>query len=415
MKDLWQKKIQDKMADFEVEEPEGLWDLIEQRHKSMSESPEAAETGSRPAIVVFGARLCALAAVLALLLGFAGLWLILGGHEAEIANSPEFYADSEPVVMESVDVQLAEQLAKISDKVIACSHVDVRTTEKHVDVSAVDVDAEQTVFPDSVTVEKKEAPVLPTEANKSDRPVRREAETYNYDRPIVTKRTSRLTFGLYASGGNSSSIGRTSSPQPVSEPGVGIDQYMWADDPMLGIILLNRGNELKTSIKHRQPVRFGLSLRYDFNDRLGIESGLAYTKLDSDIREGSDKHYFVGNQSLHYVGIPVNLKYRLFTWKFIDLYASAGGMVEKCVSASQTRNYVIENVVKSSETDDLKVKPLQWSVNASAGVQFRLTKFMGVYAEPGIAYYFDDGSDVRTIYKEKPVNFNLNLGLRFEL
>ncbi|MDE6186977.1 MAG: hypothetical protein K2G17_02455, partial [Duncaniella sp.] len=72
MKDFWQKKIQDKMADFEVEEPEGLWDLIEQRHKSMSESPEAAETGSRPAIVVFGARLRALAAVLALLLGCAG-------------------------------------------------------------------------------------------------------------------------------------------------------------------------------------------------------------------------------------------------------------------------------------------------------------------------------------------------------
>ena len=71
--------------------------------------------------------------------------------------------------------------------------------------------------------------------------------------------------------------------------------------------------------------------------------------------------------------------------------------------------------MKSSETDDIKVKPLQWSVNASAGVQFRLTKFMGVYAEPGIAYYFDDGSEIKTIYKEKPVNFNLNLGVRFEL
>lgn len=36
-----------------------------------------------------------------------------------------------------------------------------------------------------------------------------------------------------------------------------------------------------------------------------------------------------------------------------------------------------------------------------------------MYVEPGISYYFDDGSPISTIYKEKPVNFNLNLGLRF--
>ena len=121
---------------------------------------------------------------------------------------------------------------------------------------------------------------------KCDRPVKREQPRDFYNSSAVAKKSSHLTFGLYASGGNAASIGRTSSPQPVSDPGLGIDQYMWADDPMLGIILFNRGSELKTSIKHRQPVRFGLSLRYDFNDRLGIESGLTYTKLDSDMREG---------------------------------------------------------------------------------------------------------------------------------
>ena len=37
---------------------------------------------------------------------------------------------------------------------------------------------------------------------------------------------------------------------------------------------------------------------------------------------------------------------------------------------------------------------------------------VGIYVEPGIGYYFDDNTNVRTIYKEHPVTFNLNVGLR---
>ena len=41
--------------------------------------------------------------------------------------------------------------------------------------------------------------------------------------------------------------------------------------------------------------------------------------------------------------------------------------------------------------------------------------FRGIYAEPGVAYYFDNESSLPTIYQEKPFNFNLNMGLRFNL
>ena len=37
---------------------------------------------------------------------------------------------------------------------------------------------------------------------------------------------------------------------------------------------------------------------------------------------------------------------------------------------------------------------------------------MGVFVEPGMSYYFDDGANIQTIYKEKPLNFNLNMGIR---
>lgn len=35
---------------------------------------------------------------------------------------------------------------------------------------------------------------------------------------------------------------------------------------------------------------------------------------------------------------------------------------------------------------------------------------VGVYVEPGLSYYFDDGTDMKTIYKDKPLNLNLNHG-----
>lgn len=46
-------------------------------------------------------------------------------------------------------------------------------------------------------------------------------------------------------------------------------------------------------------------------------------------------------------------------------------------------------------------------------MQLDITRHIGVYIEPGISYYFDNNSDVRNIYKDRPLNFNLNIGLRF--
>ena len=35
---------------------------------------------------------------------------------------------------------------------------------------------------------------------------------------------------------------------------------------------------------------------------------------------------------------------------------------------------------------NVKVKPLQWSLSAAAGAQFKITEKLGIYAEPGVVY-----------------------------
>jgi len=146
-------------------------------------------------------------------------------------------------------------------------------------------------------------------------------------------------------------------------------------------------------IHHHQPVRFGLSLRYRLDDRWSIESGLSYTRLTSDITTNKDGVTTSTKQRLNYLGTPLNVGYQLWTGRQFGLYITAGGTIEKMLNAS----------------------PWQFSLNGSAGAEYKLTDIFSLYAEPGVGYYFPNGSTISTIYQDRPLNFNLSFGLRINL
>lgn len=181
------------------------------------------------------------------------------------------------------------------------------------------------------------------------------------------------------------------------------------------IMLANQEKDIYTNIRHKQPINVGISLRYRLNDKFGIESGLTYSYLSSELTAGSENNRYETKQTLQYIGIPLNINYCLWENKRWYFYASAGGKVDKCISGKSDTDYILNGKVTSSDEENVRVKPLQFSVNASAGMQVKVTSLLGVFAEPGISYYFDNGSSIETIYKEKPLNFNIKLGLRFSL
>lgn len=94
---------------------------------------------------------------------------------------------------------------------------------------------------------------------------------------------------------------------------------------------------------------------------------------------------------------------------------SAGLLAEQCVSGHRTKDYIISGKSRQTDKETISTKPLQMSVNASIGLQLDILHNIGIYAEPGISYYFDDKSSLNTIYKEKNLNFNLNVGVRYTL
>lgn len=184
---------------------------------------------------------------------------------------------------------------------------------------------------------------------------------------------------------------------------------------------LSEGKSGQSDIKYRMPVTFGASLRVDVSRDWAIETGITYTQLSSETRSGTERNNYGWEEKLHYVGIPLKVNRTIWSGKRFEVYASAGGMMEKCVSGKRN---IVGSVSTSSDgadehlsggEEDIKVKPLQWSLSAAAGAQFKITESLGVYAEPGVVYYFDDGSHVNTIRKEHPFNFNMQLGVRFTL
>ena len=145
------------------------------------------------------------------------------------------------------------------------------------------------------------------------------------------------------------------------------------------------------NVHHRQPIRFGLSLRYRLDNRWSVESGMSYTRLSSDITTMTDGKTTTTEQRLNYIGLPLNISYDLWRTRHFGLYLIAGGMIEKSLDTS----------------------PWQFSLNGAAGAEYKLTDYFSLYAEPGLGYYFKDGSSTPTVYQDHPLNFNLSFGLRF--
>ena len=158
--------------------------------------------------------------------------------------------------------------------------------------------------------------------------------------------------------------------------------------------------------KFYQPISFGLSVNIPISSGFSVSSGIVYTRLRSDFTSIANSLVYERQQTLHYVGIPLTVQYNVWQWRGLNVYATAGGQADFNVKACVTT----EGTETKLEKDDL-----QWSVNAAVGVQYNFIPQLGIYVEPGIKHYFDNGSHIRNFFKHRPTNFNLQVGLRLNM
>jgi hypothetical protein len=154
--------------------------------------------------------------------------------------------------------------------------------------------------------------------------------------------------------------------------------------------------------QHGLPLSAKFILRKDLGSGWAVESGLSYTYLSTKYRWNKN----TATQQLHYLGIPVNVVYYVISKSDWNVYASSGGMAEKGVYSYINRN--------DKDSSKANMKSLQWSVNGAIGVTYKLSRSVGLFFEPQVGYFFNNGYP-ESIRTDSPVSFGLGIGLRFSL
>ena len=457
MKRNWKEDIHDRLGNFETDAPDGLWEAIHQRMAQTE--PAQAEKRQTPFVLQPALRrtACAAAACLALVAGYQ--YFADGGKETAngvkqagvngmiavggtVASGNSRYVASKPATTSIVATNLAG--VRVAKNGVTPAAVYAQTqndgagkqpnnggetaadaiaqpmqNDESAQISTPQHPNTSTSQPHNTSTPQHLNPSTPQHLNPSTpQPPNPSTSLLAYT-PADNSRgrhegaAARWTLSTSATTGMGASSVTNSTATYVEA--VGPDDVIWADNPQLGIGIFNQGKSVKTEYKHRLPVRVGINVAYRLTDRLSVESGVSYTRLSSDMKDGTKDNYSSGSQKLDYIGVPLNVKYRAFGYRRLSVYASAGLLTEKCVSGKTTHEYVISGEKKKHETEDVAAKPWQLSVNAALGAQLDVLRNVGVYVEPGVSYYFDDRSPLSTIYKEKPLNFNLNLGVRYTI
>lgn len=426
MKQDWTDTLKQKMAGYEERPSDELWAALSEK-AGLQES-------RRKVIPVWFWGLSAAAALM------AGIFVVtkvndksvndLGGITADVAVSETVDAEvSEPIdaaVPESVEMTLAEDLAEVQ----------ARKAKSALIAEAVPVESSVSAVAEDVTSVNSEeyAAEVPSENHDAREAATVESDTVEQSEPAMSwdeylketpsekaraRRSGGFSAGIVAGGavgGNTFGSKPTAMVMGANPLAAGVTKTDWIDKDSKASAIVYNQPEVQEEYSHKIPVKVGLTARYNITGRLGVETGLTYSILSSSVKTGNSetgKNWSTGSQTLHYLGIPLNISFNILNSRYVNIYVTGGGMMEKSISGSIKTDEYVDGKFDRTLTTNISPKGLQWSVNAAAGVQANILPQLGFFVEPGVSHHFKNGSRVRSIYTDKPTDFSLGFGLRY--
>lgn len=400
MKERWIDDIKAEMQEFESDSPKGLWESIEGRLTASKVSPTRSWWGWA-------------AAAGALAVAGASAFLFFRPISPQEVISVE---KAEPVVaLNDVLPDPSEQIVRSQEAVVPVAvsqPKEAQRLEKSAESQKTEAIRETTAVREVETAQEPET-VQETETVQEPEWAEEPWEFPDESRVARKAPQNRVSVGLAASGAASFSQTALIGGGPLF--GVGLDAVSWEDSPKLGLAVVNQGKDIESELRHKVPVRLTLGVSYAITDRLSVVSGLSHTLLLSEYKEGTQQNYKSGEQRVEYVGVPINLKYDFYSSTRLDVYASAGLTLDKCIKANRTDDYFLSGENRLKEVISLGEHPFQLSAGAAFGAEYRIYDSLWLFGECGLAYFFNDRSSLEILYKERPLNATFNLGIRVAL
>lgn len=228
----------------------------------------------------------------------------------------------------------------------------------------------------------------------------------------------RLVLSITGRGGLTSYQQAVNTPMTLRSAAVQ-EGNMFLDEKGKMSLQLNNTAGLEAEMEHSQPVSFGVTVSKSLIDDLYVETGFVYSYLYSKTRNHNIVSQENETQRLHYIGIPLNLNYNLFSLSGLNIYASIGGMVEKDVYGEYRRVKEGQSTETNNPSSEMEITTIsqrnpQLSVNAGVGVSYPIYNDLKLYGKIGGAYYFDANNQHSTIYSDSKIVMDLSLGIRYE-
>lgn len=425
MKQDWTDTLKQKMAGYEERPSDELWAALSEK-AGLQES-------RRKVIPVWFWGLSAAAALM------AGIFVVtkvndksvnaLDGITEDVAVSETVVADeavgrkqkaAKVAIKQMVKARKAKS-ALIAEAVPVESRVGAAVVEDSAESAETSVPENQDV--DAVPVESSVNTVNEDVTSvKAEEHAAMSWDEYLKETPSEEARARRsggFSAGIVAGGavgGNTSGSKPTAMVMGANPLAAGVTKTDWIDKDSKASAIVYNQPEVQEEYSHKIPVKVGLTARYNITGRLGVETGLTYSILSSSVKTGNSEtgnNWSTGSQTLHYLGIPLNISFNILNSRYVNIYVTGGGMMEKSISGSIKTDEYVDGKFARTLTAKISPKGLQWSVNAAAGVQANILPQLGFFVEPGVSHHFKNGSRVRSIYTDKPTDFSLGFGLRY--
>lgn len=391
----WEDIVRDKLEEPEGELPESVFAEFRARLDAAAPAPKR----FRPAWAIVPALAAALAAVLLIHKPTVSERdSLVAQQEPALVAEAAVTADSEEPVQAEASADIAEEMPTAVPPVATESSTKAETAEAE----------KQPEKPDSAVPEAEAATLAETASSsgKAEAPEKAAAapqavETVSTGHPaaspfVPANRNARIvrkilfpTAGVLTGGGLLATavpllFGMREAMEVSPSGDLTTQQVPQKDEPT--------GN-----VHYFFPRRFGLSARFPISEKLSVTTGLDYSRYKSSIAYSLSGEKM---QTAHYLGIPLRLDWTFASTKRLDFYLGGGLEGDWCIKAT----FDGEQVQKDG---------FSASLLGAGGIQFKLTKNLGLYMEPEFNWTFMPEKPVLNTYRSAhPVMFSVTSGLR---
>ena len=170
---------------------------------------------------------------------------------------------------------------------------------------------------------------------------------------------------------------------------------------------------------HKQPISLGVLTSFNITPKMQIETGLIYTHLSSETTNRSESFTNTEKVQFHYLGVPLNINYTLLSVNKLNLFVTAGTMVEKDINGKIRYNdekdisSVVNGGYANESSAKINQKNPQWSIAGGVGITYPLYHKTHLFGKVGGRYYINANNEYKTYYSDEKLGLDIQAGIKF--